>query len=267
MLLDYHLHTSLCRHAEGSPREYAAVAAALGLSEIGFSDHIPVPRGYDSRFRMDEDEFPTYRKLVEDASAVSRDMTVRFGIEADWVPGRMDEVYAFLEEGRFDYVIGSIHYVEDFPHDNPEFMHLWNDEGTADRTWEGYAEAMLAMVRSGRFNILGHFDLPKKFGHLHSDMRRMLSSFDEILEAAGKAGMAIEVNTSGLRKPVKELYPSLEILKLARRRGLMLTLGSDAHRPDEVAANFADALELARAAGFSEICSFSAGTPSLHPLG
>ena len=123
------------------------------------------------------------------------------------------------------------------------------------------------MVESGKFNIIGHFDLPKKFGYYPSDMAKIGNSISKVFKAAAENKMAVEINTSGLRKPVKEAYPSLEILKMAKKAGLMLALGSDSHAPGEIAANFADAVELAKAAGYSKLCTFSRRKPKLVPLG
>jgi histidinol-phosphatase (PHP family) len=123
------------------------------------------------------------------------------------------------------------------------------------------------MVQSGKFNIIGHFDLPKKFGYYPSSMDKINKLILEVFSVASEKNMVIELNTSGLRKPVKEIYPSLEILKLARKCNLMITLGSDSHAPSEVAANFADAVNLAKSAGYTHICSFEKKMPSLQPMG
>jgi len=234
MLLDYHVHTSLCKHAVGIPSDYVAKALSMKISELGFSDHCPFPVGYDEESRMAPEEFDSYRNIVQGlVKQFDGRIKILFGIEADWVPGEMNEVFEFLDANGFDYVIGSVHYVGAFPFDNPEKASQWSEGAKADSIWEKYAELLLDLVRSGKFDILGHIDLPKKFGYMHSDMNHVNSIFNGILKEAGKAGMAIEINTSGLRKPVGRQYPSPEILKMAALNGLKLTLGSDAHSPQE----------------------------------
>lgn len=263
MLADYHTHTYLCKHAGGEPEEYLRQAEIAGLSELGVSDHCPWPVGYDQECRMFENEYPLYRGIVSRLQASGSKVKVRLGMEVDWVPGRMDIVREKLGVEDYDYIIGSVHYVDDFPFDNPALLHEWAKPGKAEWVWETYASLLADYIKSFDFNIIGHMDLPKKFGHLPCDMKKFMEKTDYAFELAGKKNMSIELNTSGLRKPVKEIYPSLDILKLAKARGLSITLGSDAHKPSEVGANFKEAVELAKAAGFSEYATYSGRQPSL----
>lgn len=268
MLTDYHLHTYLCRHASGKLTDYVEKAMAFKLSEIGFSDHCPWPDGYDMRNRMASCEIELYRKEIRKLQdRYDSRIKIRYGLEVDWVPGKMAEVFRNTDREDLDYTIGSIHYTDSFPFDNPETIEVWKKNQTTDKVWERYWDLAMEMASSGRFNILGHFDIPKKFGYFHSDMEKMIKKAEDVLCEAGKKNMAIEINTSGLRKPVHEIYPSPRILKLAKKHGLMLTLGSDAHAPEEVAANFAEAVQLAKSAGFTEICTFEKKKPSKHKLG
>lgn len=268
MLIDYHTHTYLCKHADGSPEEYIEAAIKSGLSEIGIADHCPIPAGYDTQHRMLPEEFPLYRNIVNSMREKFSDkITIRYGVEADWVPGRMDELADFLESEDFDYVLGSIHYTDEFPFDNPAYLSEWEKEGRPDKIWERYVELMHEMVSSAMFDIIAHFDLPKKFGFHHSDRARLMKDLDGVFTVAASNGMAIEINTSGLRKAAEEMYPSLDILKLASEKGMKLTLGSDAHIPGEVAADFADAVRLAKTAGFTELTVFEKRNSSSIPLG
>ncbi|OGV40196.1 MAG: hypothetical protein A2X48_20570 [Lentisphaerae bacterium GWF2_49_21] len=267
MFVDYHVHTYLCKHASGRPEEYVKAAIRSGISEIGFSDHCPWPLGFDSKYRMTSRQFPAYRKLISGLKKEFPKITVRYGLEVDWVPGRMDEVFKNLKDEKFDYLIGSVHYTDEFPFDNPDFADKWNEKEFIVKVWNRYFEILLEMAESGKFNIIGHFDLPKKFGYYPSDMTKIRNSISKVFKAAAKNRMAIEINTSGLRKPVKEAYPSLEILKMAKKAGLMLALGSDSHSPGEIAANFADAVKLAKSAGYSKLCTFNQRKPKLVPLG
>ncbi len=266
MLADYHVHTRLCRHAEGEPADYLQAAAAAGLDEIGIADHAPWPVGYDAQYRMAETEFPQYRAWIAELRHRDGPVRVRYGIEADWVPGRMAEVHAHLAQEDFDYILGSVHYTDELPFDDPPNAWRWARQDQVDEVWRRYAELMLEMVRDGRVDILSHFDLPKKFGWRPTDMRAFLASVDAIFREAGSRGMAIEINTSGWRKPVGEAYPSPEVLRLAQARGVGLTLGSDAHAPGDVAAGFAAALDLARDAGFREIRTYERRRFTTHRI-
>ena len=267
MSADLHTHTALCKHACGAPEEYLRTAVARNLRYLGVSDHIPWPSGYDTESRMGAGRFPEYRSILDNLrkAAQGTGVKVLYGIELDWVPGRMDEVARAIENEPFDYRIGSIHYVGDFAFDNPAEIGKWESIGV-DRVWNRYAELMCEFVQNFRFEIMGHADLPKKFGHRPSDPAKFLKKLREALVFAGERGIAVEINTCGLRKPVGEMYPSLEILKAAREAGMPLTFGSDAHAPCDVAADFDSARELARAAGYRSSLAFENRKPVELPF-
>jgi len=266
-MIDYHTHTTLCHHATGTRAEYLAAAEAAGLDEIGVSDHIPWPVGYDPKWRMSPEEFPIYKSMISEMRAIKSNVKIKYAIEADWVPGKMDEVILNIEKEPFDYVIGSIHYTDELPFDDIDSKQaVWEGEGRADWIWHRYYELMLDMISSGFFNIIGHFDLPKKFGSLPPETDIIDRGIDEILKTAEANKIAIEINTSGLRKPVREFYPKFDILKRAASLDMMLTFGSDAHAPNEVGANFAEAIAIAKEAGFSKYVSFDQRKPIFHTL-
>ena len=170
MFADLHTHTSLCKHADGTPEEYFENACKRGLSYLGVSDHIPWPAGYDTSSRMNPEQYSEYRSIVRRLreSAENTPVKVLYGIELDWVPGRMDEVSREIQEEPFDYLIGSIHYVGDFAFDNPYEIEKCDSIGV-DHVWTRYAGLMCEFVQNFKFDIMGHADLPKKFGHRPSD--------------------------------------------------------------------------------------------------
>lgn len=261
-MLDYHTHTYLCKHADGAPEEYLAAAEKAGLQELGVSDHCPWPSGYDPKWRMKASEYPIYQDIIKKLRESKSKVQIKYGIEIDWVPGKMRETYENLAKHDYDYVIGSIHYIEDFPFDNPETLPVWQIEGKAEWIWESYFKLMLDYVSEAKFDIIGHFDLPKKFGKHSPKSDKITQYINDILTAAADNKIAIEINTSGLRKPVTEIYPSFEILKKAAAKGIMLTFGSDAHHPNDIAANFADAILMAKEAGFAHYHSFTKRVPT-----
>jgi histidinol-phosphatase (PHP family) len=261
-MIDYHTHTYLCKHADGTPEEYLAAAEKSGLTELGISDHCPWPSGYDTKWRMKTSEYPLYQNIIERLKKLKSPVAIKYGIELDWVPGNMTESYANIAKYDYDYVIGSIHYIEDFPFDAPETLPVWEIEGKAEWVWNNYYKLMLDYVSEGKFDIIGHFDLPKKFGNRPPDSKTINNLVNEIITAAADNKIAIEINTSGLRKPIKEIYPNLNILKNAASKDVMLTFGSDAHSPKEIAANFTEAKQLAKEAGFTKYHSFTKRIPT-----
>ena len=220
MKADLHTHTKLCNHAASEPEEYLAAASKQGIAVLGVTDHAPWPSGYDTLWRMSAEQLPLYRSMVrslQEKQAASG-VEVLYGIEFDYVPGRMPEVYDAMDREPFDYRIGSVHYT-DFGFDDPEMMSEWEKQGP-DAVWNEYADRLCRFVESCDFEIMAHPDLPKKFKLYPSDMKPFTSRLHEAFELAGKKGIAVEINTAGLRKPVKEFYPSLDLLKAARRAGI-----------------------------------------------
>lgn len=247
-LADYHTHTPLCKHAVGEPEAYAARAVERGLREIGFSDHSPMPPDYDPDWRMSIDQYGTYVALVERCRRAFPRLSIKLGLEADYHPGTEAFVARILREHPFDYVIGSVHYLGDWGFDNPDLAHRFEGMDVFEIYAQYYA-LVEKLAATGLYDILGHPDLVKKFGHRPS--RDWAAVERRALEAVARAGMAIDVNTSGLRRPAKEIYPSPRMLRTARELGIGITFGSDAHEPGHVGEAFAEALAAVKAAGYT----------------
>jgi histidinol-phosphatase (PHP family) len=256
MLADYHTHTFLCGHATGKPEEYLATAERKGISEFGVSDHVPWPEGFDTGARMSADKFARYMSIIDDLRESRGNVRVLRGIEIDWVPGRMDEVARKLAGYGLDYIIGSVHYVHGLPFDNPVFIHKWREPEIADKIWNSYAAEMVEFINQADFDVIGHIDLPKKFGIYPSNLDFFYDKMHEVFELAASRDIAVEINTAGLRKDVKEIYPSRDILKIAYSKGVRLCFGSDAHAPGEVGYAFDKALALAASVGYTEMVAF-----------
>jgi len=264
MLIDYHMHTPLCRHAVGEPWQYAEQAAIAGLDEIGFSDHCPMPGGYDADFRMTADQMDEYFRMVEEARRRAPSLPIKFGLEADYYPGTEDYVRDLLVSYPFDFVLGSVHYIGDWGFDNPELI-----EGFSARhieaIWTDYFDLLRRAAASRLFDVLAHPDLVKKFGHRASgDLSRF---YRPVLTEMQRAGTALEVSSAGLRKQVREIYPSLEFMKLANREGVTITFASDAHSPAEVGHRFDALVVAARQAGYTTITRFAGRKPEQVTLG
>lgn len=262
MLADYHVHTPLCKHAEGLPSEYVAQAIRKGLGEICFTDHVPAPSGYDAENRMRLAQFPEYRAMVR--AAAPDGILVRFGIEADYAPAELKFLRRWLPEQDFDLVLGSVHFIGDWGFDNPLNLSVWNRVDVT-QVWRDYFKLVMELADSRLFDALAHPDLPKKFGHRPPEalLREIVPP---ALDRLAAADMAIEVSTAGLRKPVNEIYPSSLILRLAREREIPVTLGSDAHSPEEVGFAFDRATALARECGYTEFATYCKRQRSPAPL-
>ncbi len=252
---DYHTHTPLCRHATGEPIELAAQAVRVGLRELGFSDHNPMRQdGFDD-WRMRASELDAYVASVERARREYPELSVKLALEVDFLPGYEDWVRDLAQRHPWDYLIGSVHYVSTtWALDNPLQLAEWKTRNALE-VWSAYFDRLTMAAESKLFDIIGHADLCKKFCFYPTQDCTPL--FARFLEAARRNDVAIELNTAGLRKECKEIYPSPAIVNLAAQSGVAITFGSDAHAPGEVGLNFSDAVQLARGAGYTHWAKFT----------
>lgn len=255
-IADYHTHTPLCQHATGEPHEYAARAIELGLREIGFSDHSPMPvDGFDD-WRMRLDQFPLYLEKIREAQEKYPIISVKLGLEVDFIEGKESWCENLAGMADFDYLIGSVHYIAPgWDMDNPRWIGRWKDAASIEEIWSNYWRIYERCIASGFFDILAHPDLPKKFGFRpKGDLRKY---YTPAIEAAAAANVCFEINTAGWRKEVAEAYPSLEFLKMANAADIPIVISSDAHAPEEVGHRFDDAVSLAKEAGYEKAALFS----------
>jgi histidinol-phosphatase (PHP family) len=251
---DYHMHTPLCRHARGEPAEYAARAVDLGLTEIGFSDHSPMRRDDFDDWRMRLDQLDEYVGKVRQTQKDFPALLIKLALEVDYLPGHEEWIRELAGRHPWDYFIGSVHYVSDsWAVDNPEHLRNWKERDPFE-VWSIYFDRLGQAAESGLFEIIGHADLPKKFKIYPREDCAPL--YDRFLERAARSDVAIELNTAGLRKDCREIYPCRALLELAAQRKVPITFGSDAHAPGEVGSDFAAALDLARSVGYTHSCRF-----------
>ncbi len=265
MPADYHTHTPLCFHAEGEPEEYIDAAIRANVSEYGISDHAPAqPEPFDD-WRMLEADLPNYFEWINRAKAYAGDkLTVRVGLECDWLPGCEPWIENLKARYPWDYLIGSVHYIhEKWDFDNPIWIGRWA-ETDIEEAWTVYWSVYTDMVESGLFKVLGHPDLIKKFGyHPSGNLDRF---YEPVIESIATSGAAIELNTAGWHKPCEEAYPHLDFLTLARDAGIPLIISSDAHKPSEVGRDFQQAIALAKQANYSETVLIQQDTFRYEPL-
>lgn len=267
-LPDYHVHTSRCGHAGGATRDFVERALSLGLSEIAITDHIPLyflPEGRrDSSLAMREDQFEGY---VEEVRALQRAyegrIAVRLGLEADFAEGHEDALARWLARADWDLVLGSVHWVAGDWIDAPGSAARYEREGT-QRLYAEYYRLLALAAETGFFDVLTHFDLPKKHGHRPS--APLEDSERKAIAAARKAGCAVEISSAGLRKPVAEAYPEARLLSKLVAAGVPVTFSSDAHAPSEVGWGYERTLALARQAGVREFVTIERRRKRPHPL-
>ena len=238
---------------------YVERAIQAGLTELGFSDHLFMywlpPERRDPELAMAEWEHDFYIADVERVrSAYARDITIRLSTEADFIPGYEQELETILRSYDWDYVLGGVHFIDDWGFDDARYLAGY-DAWNIDALYEKYFDLVGESAETGLFDTIAHSDLVKKFGH------RPSSCLDEayalLASRLARIGVCAEVNTAGLRKPVGEMYPHSRLLSAYQAAGVPVTLGSDAHAPDEVAADFSAAIELIHAAGYANYVRFA----------
>jgi histidinol-phosphatase (PHP family) len=237
----------------------------VGLEEFGISDHFALAPG-DLRipWALAPESLDAYVAEVEKAMANAEDIIIRLGLEVDYFPETIELIKGRLRPYSFDYLIASVHFVDDFPIDTDAKSWEGLPQNSRDRIWRCYWQRLRAVAESGFFDIIGHFDLPKKFAYYPSI--DLTADAMAALDAIAAADMVIEINSAGWDKPVGEAYPSLSYLREANRRGIPLVISTDAHAPDEVARHFERARRLAAAAGYSESVGFKQRKRFLSPL-
>jgi histidinol-phosphatase (PHP family) len=255
--VDYHLHTNLCGHASGGIDDYLDQAVRKGIGEVGFSDHFPLyflsPGKTIPGYAMSENQLPLYVELVQQSARVAP-LKVKLGIEVDYVPGFEKKLATVLAAYPFDYVTGSVHFIDGWGFDNAAEIGEYSKR-ELHLVYEQYFNLVQQASLTGLFDVMAHPDLIKKFGfRLERDLNPL---YVETARAFKKAGVCVEVNSAGLRYPAREIYPDPALLEVFYRHGIPVTLGSDAHAPEQVGAGLNEALQLVRAAGYREVALFN----------
>lgn len=265
-MIDYHLHTPRCCHAEGTPEEYLTEAERKGLREIGFADHFPlgllnyVPR---AQVTMNPDELWQYIKQIEALKGCSEKVDIKTGIEVDYLPGTEDILASLLKEYSFDYVIGSIHFIGDWDFTHPFYADTYGNLDL-NKLYRTYFELVWSLCSSGLFDVIGHIDVIKKFGY--SPDGDLEPYWIETARVLKETGTCLELNTAGRDAPVNEFYPHKRLLEACYKSGVSVTMGSDAHGPQQVGRYFKEAVELLKATGYKEIAVFEKRVRRSIPL-
>ena len=257
MRIDLHNHTALCNHATGTPKEYVLEAINQGIDIYGFSDHAPMD--FDKKYRMSFEQMKDYEaEILSLKDEFKEQIDIRLAYEVDYLTGHMD---SRVLNANVDYLIGSVHFLDKWGFDNPEFIGEYKNK-EIDIIWQEYFDAIEAMAKSGHFNIVGHIDLIKVFNFKPKKDIQMIAK--NAIKAIKNAQMAVEINVAGLRKPVKEAYPSLEILQMCYENSIDITFGSDAHKVEDIGFAYTQAVELAKSAGYTQCVSFISKDRQLH---
>ena len=262
---DYHVHTKWCDHATGEMRDYVEAAISRGLTEVGFAVHMPITIPIPEKLYLTKDEMALYvaegRRLQEEYAGRVR---ILLGGECDYAPGQEAEIEDAISAHPLDYVYGSVHFIDGWAHDCPEYRDRW-EAGNVASIYRRYYKLLADAAASGTYDILAHFDLVKKFGYRPEE--DVTDAEAAACDAVAEAGMAVEISTGGFAKPVGEQYPSERILRMLREREVPICFGSDAHEPGRVADRFDEVHRLAHEIGWTTVACYEARERFDKPLG
>ena len=265
---DYHVHTARCGHAGGATRDYVLHAVSRGLTEVAITDHVPLwfLPGEDPEpgLAMTRAELPEY---VEEVLALREEfrgrIDVLLGIEADYAEGHEESLRALLAPYPWDVVLGSVHFVAGGWIDAPGAAARHEREGSAN-LWNEYYRLVAKAAATGSYDVITHLDLPKKFGNRRP--AECAAAEEAAVDAIRAAGVAVEVSSAGLRKPVGEEYPAPALLSKLVGAGVPLVFSSDGHAPAEVGWGLEQVVAAAKAAGATTHATLLRRKRTLHPL-
>jgi len=250
LLFESHAHTPLCKHAVGSPEEYADAAAARGLRGIVFTCHSPLPNNHSLQFRMAPEQFDDYVALIAAARENRKGLVdIRLGLESDYFPGIRPWLERLHARVPLHHVLGSVHM------QMAQYRELFytGDPFAYQRT---YFEHLAEAAETGLFDTLAHPDLVKNEAPDAWDLPRIQPTIERALDRIAKTGVAMELNTSGLNKALPEMNPGEAMLRMMQARGIPVVVGADAHRPERVGDRFDEALRTLARVGYRDVSFF-----------
>ena len=249
MNFDYHMHTTFS-DGHNTHEEMVLSAIEKGFDEIGFSDHFCIKQpctwavGADGIAQLEE-------KVIEMRVKYSDQINILFGIEVDYFSDKEKEIRKSLQQFSFDYIIGSIHFLDDWNYDTDKSRY---SEFSNDFLYDWYFREFQSAAKSGLFDIMAHPDLIKKFRIWPETSRKQL--FEETAEVLARSGVGFEINTSGKDRPCGEFFPGRELLSAFFKADVPVTMGSDSHLKEQIGRHFAEAKTILKEIGYTKMMRF-----------
>jgi histidinol-phosphatase (PHP family) len=268
---DWHTHNISCGHAKGTLEEYALEAIRKNIKTLGFSDHFPYEMldGLEGipyeEYSMSLQEIESYiLKAKNLREKLKNKLNIRIGFELDYIENQEGLQKTYLEpvSSEIDYLLGSIHLMDKDDNtkwcvDDNRFIREFKKQGV-DRVYINYFKQMRKMINSRDFDfdIVSHFDLPKKYKYFPIDEEKITEEVHKTLNLIKEKDLVIEINTGGLRKEVEDQYPEISVISEIKSLNIPVLLGSDAHKPQELAYEFAKTIKLLKNVGFNKLAHF-----------
>lgn len=271
-LVDYHVHIEREPYTSRWLGRFVAAARRAGLRELALTEHLcdfyegqeatgawwkgasnDDDREYSQQWWQGRPRYSLSEYVSFVRAARAPGLALRLGLEVDYFPEAEERLRALLAAYPLDLVLGSVHWLDGWGFDHLNRLESWQGRDV-DEVYRRYFAELCRAARSGLFDVMAHADVIKIAGHRPSFDPQPL--YEEAARAFAEAGVAVEVSTAGLRKPVREIYPSEPFLRLLREHGVPITLASDAHCPEDVGRDLTAAVELARRCGYDRVLRF-----------
>ena len=261
-MFDYHMHSSFSGDCNVDMEDMVKGAIAKGLAEICFTEHIDYDYPDDS-IEFDFDKRKYSERIDELRRKYDGQIHIKKGVEIGVQPHLLDRYDEMLNEESFDFIICSMHTVA---RKGLHYGDLFRGITVEEASLKYYNELLHCVRNFDNYSILGHIDLIKRYAPevVDNDFHDVMREIFNVIIPAGKG---IELNTSGVRYGLPNGLPSDDVLKLYKEcGGEIITLGSDAHKPGDIAFDFKESLELLQSIGFEYIATFEGLKPALHPI-
>jgi len=251
MRVDLHNHTTRCNHATGSMEDYVEKAIDLKIDIYGFTDHAPMD--FEPEYRMNINDIEQYEnEVLFLKEKYKHKINILLGYEVDFMKNQKYMEDKILNSN-VDYLIGSVHFLDTWGFDNPAFLKEYENQNIDD-IWIKYFNTIEDMAKSNYFNIVGHLDLIKVFKYMPN--KDIKSIAYKAMKQIKKSNMTLEINSAGLRKPIKEQYPSKELLELAYELDIDITFSSDAHSVEQIGYKYDKVCTMAKDIGYTRCVSY-----------
>lgn len=268
-----HFHDDASADAAAPLLAHCRTALERGVTSLCVTNHVEIPDG-DGGWRVDVGEaterFHRELEAVEEARRAFPDLDVRLGAEFEYRPEWTEHLDRLAGAVPFDLVLGSVHVVDGLNVSGGSEPERYFEGRDPRAAYQAYFESVERMVLWGGFDVVAHFDLVKRFGHLHCgpyDPSDFEATIRRILRRMAAAGLGLEINTSGVVQPPGAPYPDAGIVAWAREEGVAhLTMGTDSHAPGRIDQGLAKGLALARRAGWETLTRFERRRPVELPL-
>ncbi len=268
---DYHLHSSFSSDADYDIMDIISTAQKKRINSICITDHYDIdfpidPDEPDMTFYLDTEKY--YNHMAQIQKNVAPDFDLRIGVELGIMPHISEKLNTYvLSHPELDFIIASAHIVDGYDPYKPDYF-----VGKTDyQAYRRYFETILESIKSfTNFNVLGHIDYILRYGKNKADnfnVSDYQDIFEEIFKIVVQNGKGIEINTGSLYKNLSFPHPHKDILKLYKDAGgEIITVGSDAHKPEYIGYGFDVAKEVLLECGFKYYSTFSKQKPEFHTI-